>query len=78
MIIDSGSCENIIGKDVVECLGFKAEKHPNSYTIGWIKATEKSHVIERCKVPFSINKIKDEVYCDIAGMDACQLLFGRL
>ena len=34
VIIDSGSCENIIGKDAVETLGLKVEKHPSPYTIG--------------------------------------------
>ena len=32
---------------------------------------------ERCKVPFSIGKYTDEVYCDVVDMDVCQLLFGR-
>ena len=32
---------------------------------------------ECCKVPFSIGKYFDEVYCDIVDMDACNLLYGR-
>ena len=62
---------------MVESLGLQIEKHPKPYTIGWIKAAEKIRVTERCKVPFSISKYKDEVYCDIVDMDACHLLFGR-
>ena len=77
LILDSGSCENIISREVVKLLGLPVEKHPNPYTIGWIKATEKIEVKERCKVPFSIGKYQDEVYCDVVDMDACQLLFGR-
>ena len=52
------------------------EKHPNPYTIGWIKAAKKIEVKE-CKVPFSIGKYWDKVYCDVVDMDAFQLLFGR-
>ena len=53
------------------------EKHPHPYTIGWIKAAEKIEVNERCKVPFSIGKYRNELYCDMVEIDACHLLFGR-
>lgn len=45
--------------------------------IGWIKEVGGIHVDERCRVPFSIGKYSDEVYCDIVDMDACHILFGR-
>ena len=77
LIINSGSCENIISKEVVKLLNLPIEKHPNPYTIGWIKTAEKIEVNERCKVPFFIGKYQDEVYCDVVDMDACQLLSGR-
>ena len=32
---------------------------------------------ERCKVPFSIGKYQDEVYCDVVDMDVCHFLLGR-
>ena len=37
LIIDSGSQENIIGRDMVEKLKPVIEEHPNPYIIGWIK-----------------------------------------
>ena len=77
LIIDSDNCENIIRREVVKLLRLPVKKHPNPYTIGWIKAAEKIEVKKRCKVPFSIGKYQDEVYCDVVDMDACQLLFGR-
>ena len=51
-------------------LGLSVEKHPNPYTIGCIEVAEKIEVNERCKVPFSIGKYQDEVYCDVVDMDA--------
>ena len=71
LIIDSGSCENIISREVEKVWKFPVEKHPNPYTIGWIKVAEKIEVKERCKVLFSIGKYRDEVYCDVVDMDAC-------
>ena len=77
LIVDSGSCENIIGRETMKVLNLPVEKHPNPYTIGWIKAAKKIEVTEQCRVPFSIGRYKDEVYCDIVDMDACHLLFKR-
>ena len=75
LIIDSGSQENIISKDVVERLQLETENHPNPYAIGWIKEVGGIRVNERCKVSFSIGKYNDEVYYDVVDMDACYILF---
>ncbi|PKI51038.1 hypothetical protein CRG98_028563 [Punica granatum] len=72
-----GSQENIIGRAVIEKLELPIEKYPNPYSIGWIKSVGDIRVTERCKVPFSIVKYRDEVYCDVVDMEACHLLFGR-
>ena len=77
LIIDRGSRENIIGCNVVQKFQLTPEKHLHPYTIRWIKEVNGIQVKERCKVPFSIGKYSDEVYCDIIDMDACNLLFGR-
>ena len=77
LIIDGGSQENIISKDVVEKLQLVIETYPNPYTIGWIKEVGGIRMSERCKVSFSIGKYNDEVYCDVVDMDACHILFGR-
>ena len=77
LIIDSGSQENIIGRDMVEKLKLATEEHPNSYTIRWIKEVGGIKVTKRSKVPFSIGKYCDEIYCDVVDMDACHILFGH-
>ena len=77
LIIENGSYENIINRAAMKELKLPIEKHPNPYTIGWIKAAEKIEVKEWCKVPIYIGKYRDKVYCDMVDMDACQLLFGR-
>ena len=61
LIIDSGSCENIISRKVVRLLKLLIEKQPNPYSTEWIKVAKKIEVKERCKVPFSIGKYRDEV-----------------
>ncbi|GJU03260.1 transposon ty3-I gag-pol polyprotein [Tanacetum coccineum] len=38
VIIDSGSTENIVSRDIVQRLKIPIEKHPNPYRIGWIKS----------------------------------------
>ncbi|GKA78117.1 transposon ty3-I gag-pol polyprotein, partial [Tanacetum coccineum] len=77
VIIDSGSTENIVSRDIVQRLKIPTEKHPNLYRIGWIKSVGEIKVTERCKIPFEIGKYKDEVTYDIVDMDACHILLGR-
>ncbi|GJZ52625.1 putative nucleotidyltransferase, ribonuclease H [Tanacetum coccineum] len=78
LIIDGGSCENIISHDLVHKLKLPVEKHSEPYSIVWITDSAGIRVIERCRVPLSIGKFyKDEVLCDVVDMNACHLLFGR-
>ena len=68
LIIDSGSQENIISKDVVERQQLETETHLSPYAIRWIKEVG---------IQVSIDKYNDEVYCDVVDIDACHILFGH-
>ena len=70
LIIDSGSQENIISKDVEERQQLETETHLSPYAIRWIK--------EVGGIQVSIDKYNDEVYCDVVDMDACHILLGIL
>lgn len=46
--IDTGSCEKIISRNLVEKLGLSVEKHPETYSIVWITSGAGIKVNERC------------------------------
>ncbi|GKD69686.1 putative receptor protein kinase ZmPK1, partial [Tanacetum coccineum] len=77
VIIDGGSSENIISRDIVTRLKLTPKKHPEPYKIGWIKAVGEVRVTEQCEVLFSMGKYKDTVLFDIVDMDAYHVLLGR-
>ena len=79
LIIDNGRCENIIGTHTVDKLKLKLplEPHPEPYKIWWIKSIGEISVNQQCRVPFSIEQYRDEMYYDMIDMDACSLIFGR-
>ena len=51
LVINSGSQENIISKDVVERLQLEMETHPSPYVIGWIKEVGGIQVHELLRCP---------------------------
>ncbi|GJT80165.1 reverse transcriptase domain-containing protein [Tanacetum coccineum] len=78
VIIDGGSCENVISSIMVDKLGLKTEEHPKPYTLSWFKKGNEVKVSKRCLVNFSIGKkYTDEVWCDVVSMEACHILLGR-
>ncbi|GJS46089.1 putative receptor protein kinase ZmPK1 [Tanacetum coccineum] len=76
VIIDGGSSENIISRDIVSRLKLAPRKHLTPYKIGWIKAVGEVRVTEQSEVLISMGKYKDTVLFDIVDMD-CHVLLGR-
>ncbi|GJS78813.1 gag-pol polyprotein [Tanacetum coccineum] len=78
VIIDGGSCENVISATMVSKLSLTTEEHPHPYKLSWFKKGNEVRVSQRCLVNFSIGKkYSDEVWCDVVPMDACHMLLGR-
>ncbi|XP_022023983.1 uncharacterized protein LOC110924260 [Helianthus annuus] len=78
VIIDSGSCENIVSNTMVEKLKLPLHDHPEPYQLTWLKKGNLLKVTHRCLMQFSIgNKYSDEVWCEVLPMDACHILLGR-
>ncbi|MFS7899882.1 putative nucleotidyltransferase, Ribonuclease H [Helianthus anomalus] len=78
VIIDGGSCENMVATSMVDKLGLKLEPHPDPYQLTWLKKGNVVKVTHRCLVQFSIGtRYSDEVWCEVIPMDACHVLLGR-
>ncbi|GJX88764.1 putative reverse transcriptase domain, zinc finger, CCHC-type, aspartic peptidase domain protein [Tanacetum coccineum] len=78
VIIDGGSCENVISSIMVDKLGLKTKEHPKPYTLSWFKKGNEVKVSKRCLVNFSIGeKYTDEVWCDVVLMETCHILLRR-
>ncbi|XP_035836015.1 uncharacterized protein LOC118485763 [Helianthus annuus] len=61
VIIDGGSCENMVATTMVEKLGLQTEPHPDPYQLTWLKKGNVVKVTQRCLVQFSIgSKYSDE------------------
>jgi len=70
LIIDKNSYENIVSTALVDYLKLETERHPHSYTIGWIKKGHCIKVTNLYHVLISISKFyQDSVTCDAVGMD---------
>nr|GEU51937.1 RNA-directed DNA polymerase, eukaryota, reverse transcriptase zinc-binding domain protein [Tanacetum cinerariifolium] len=56
IIIDRGSCKNLVSKALIKGFKILTEPHPSPYQIGWIKKGPTLKVTEICKVPLAIGK----------------------
>ncbi|KAJ9561002.1 hypothetical protein OSB04_006162 [Centaurea solstitialis] len=78
LIIDNGSCENLVSQKLVNHLGLPTQPHESPYALGWVKKGPQARLTQVCKVPLSIGKYyKEDVLCDVLEMDACHILLGR-
>nr|KAJ0194330.1 hypothetical protein LSAT_V11C800427110 [Lactuca sativa] len=78
VIIDGGSCENMVAQIMVDKLGLKVVDHPDPYQLTWLKRGNVVKVKHKCLVQFSIGtRYADEVWCEVIPMDAFHVLLGR-
>ncbi|XP_042027467.1 uncharacterized protein LOC121774676 [Salvia splendens] len=77
VIIDGGSCTNVVCDRLVAKLGLKVLKHPNPYKLQWLGDSGELKVKAQCKVPLKIGEVEEEIICDIIPMTTCHVLLGR-
>lgn len=76
LMIDYGSCENMMSKVMIDKLKLTCEDHPKPYKVSWFHKGGEIMVTQRCRMKFSIGKYDDEFYFNVLPMDACHLLLG--
>ena len=77
VIVDGGSTDNLVAKEMVQKLGLKRVRNPYPYRIGWLQGEHALEMREQCLVDFQIGQYKDQVLCDIVDMNNCHVLLGR-
>jgi hypothetical protein len=76
-IVDSGSQKNLISAEVVKRLVLLTMSHPQPYTIGWLCQGSDLRVSQQCRMSYDIKPFKDEVLCDVAPLEFCDVLLGQ-
>ena len=74
MIIDGGSCTNVVSTTLVEKLGLPTSKHPRPYRLEWLNDSGEVRVNKQVLIFFPIGKYNDEVLCDVIRMQDRHLL----
>jgi hypothetical protein len=76
-IVDKGSQKNIISTKVVKQLDLPTTPHPQPYNTGGLRQGQDLHVNQQCHRSYSIKPFKDEVVCDVAPLEVCDVLLGQ-
>ncbi|XP_042026306.1 uncharacterized protein LOC121773497 [Salvia splendens] len=77
VIIDGGSCTNVVCDRLVAKYGLKVLKHPNANKLQWLGDSGELEVKAQCKVSLKIGEVEEEILCGIIPMTACHVLLGR-
>jgi hypothetical protein len=71
VIIDGGSCNNLVSSDLVKKLGLTTREHPHPYHIQWFNNSGKFKVTKTTRMHFSIGS-----YHDFADFDVLSMCWG--
>ena len=73
LIIDGGSCMNVVSSSMVECLKLMVEPHPQPYKVAWIDNTS-IPVTHRRLISFSCGIYSYSIMCDIIPMKVTHII----
>jgi hypothetical protein len=76
-IIDRRIHKNLISAEVIKQLGLSTTPHPQPYNIGWLHQGQDLCVSQQCRLSYGIQPFKDEVLCDVAPLDVCDVILGQ-
>jgi hypothetical protein len=76
-IIDSDSQKNLIFAEVVKRLDLPTIPQPQPNTIGWLRQGSDLRVSQQCQLSYDIKLFKDEVLCDVAPLEVCDVFLGQ-
>ncbi|KAK9668686.1 hypothetical protein RND81_13G078400 [Saponaria officinalis] len=77
LIIDSGSCTNVVSKSLVDELKLQTRDRDKSYKLHWLNGDYGIHVKKQALISLSLGPYTDELWCDVVPMSACHILLGR-
>jgi hypothetical protein len=77
-IVDSGIQKNLISTKVFKKLALPTTLHLQCYTIGWLYQGSNICVNQQFHLSYDINPFKDEVFCDVAPLEVCDVILGQL
>jgi hypothetical protein len=81
VIIDGGSCNNLVSADLVKQLGLSMRPHKHSYYVQWLNDSGKVKVTQTARVHFFLGPYSDFADCDVVPMEAglfCWVVHGNL
>jgi hypothetical protein len=76
-VVDSGSQKNLISAEVVKQLALPTMPHPQPYNFRWLHQGSDLRVGQQCRLSYGIKPFKDEVLCDVAPLEVCDVLLGQ-
>ena len=74
LIIDNGSCTNVVSWYVIDKMKIPTTSHPKPYNLQWMNDCGAIKVMKQAKIPLKIGAYTGEVLCDITPMTACHVL----
>jgi hypothetical protein len=75
-IVDNDRQKNLISIGVIKRLNLTMMPNPHPYIIGWLSQGWDIHVNQQRRLQYDIKPFKDEVLCDVAPLEVCDVSLG--
>ena len=76
-VVDNGSQKNLISAEFIKRLELPTTPHPQPYSIDWLSQGRGIRITQQFLLSYGIKPFKDEVLCDVAPLEFCDVILGQ-
>ena len=76
-VVGNNNQKNLVLVEFIKRLELPTTPHLQPYNISWLRQGQDIRITQQFLLPYDMKRFKDEVLCDVAPLEVCDVILGQ-